>query len=93
MSVEASIPERDEILERVCKVVHAVTGVPREKIMEGSSFREDLHLDSLAMLEVGVDVDYDFQLGIADLEDRIEELITVGRVVDLVEATLRERAT
>lgn len=83
---------RDEIRERVKKVIHHVTNLPLDRIGNDASFVEDLELDSLALLEVGVDVDYEFQLGIQDLEDRLGEMPTVEHVTRFVETELARRA-
>lgn len=81
----------EEIRERIKRVIHQVTNVPIENIGDDASFTEDLDLDSLALLEVGVDVDYEFQLGIEDLEDRLGDLPTVDHVTSFVEAELATR--
>ena len=83
--------ERKEILSRIQEVVSNVTNIPVEKIPSEAEFKDDLQLDSLAMLEIAVDVDYEFRLGIEDLEDRIGELRSVGHVVDLVASELVSR--
>ena len=56
------------------------------------SFRGDLELDSLSLLEIGVDLDYEFQLGLEDLEQRLGDLPTVEHVVGFVRQRLQERA-
>jgi acyl carrier protein len=83
----------EEIRQRVKRVIHQVTNVPIDSIADHASFVEDLELDSLALLEVGVDVDYEFQLGIEDLEDRLGEMPTVDHVARFVQAELERRAS
>ena len=50
---------------------------------------KDLDLDSLSLLEIGVDVDYEFQLGLP--EERMRGLDSVNDTLALVEERLRER--
>jgi acyl carrier protein len=59
------------IRERVKKIIFNVTRIPIERIGDDAAFREDLELDSLSLLEIGVDLDYEFQLGLEDLEQRL----------------------
>ncbi len=87
----SSAVDPTDILERIQRVISTVTNIPTERISATSSFRDELQLDSLAMLEIAVDVDYEFRLGIEDLEDRIAELQTVQHVVDLVASELAVR--
>lgn len=73
---------RIEIRDRIKKVIANVTGLDPREIPDGASFIDELELDSLSMFEIGVDVDYEFQLGIA--EERLGELRTVEDAVALV---------
>jgi acyl carrier protein len=81
------------IRERVKRIIFNVTRIPVERIADAAAFREDLELDSLSLLEIGVDLDYEFQLGLEDLEQRLGDLPTVDRVVAFVHQRLQERAT
>ncbi len=80
------------IRDRVKRIIFNVTRIPVERIDDGASFREDLELDSLSLLEIGVDLDYEFQLGLEDLEQRLGDLPTVRDVVGFVSQRLQERA-
>jgi acyl carrier protein len=79
------------IRSRVKKIIFNVTRIPVERIADDSSFREDLGLDSLSMLEVGVDLDYEFKLALEDLEQRLGGLPTVNDVVLFVQQRLQEQ--
>jgi len=83
----------DDIRERVKRIIFNVTRIPVEKIGDHAHFREELGLDSLSLLEIGVDLDYEFKLGLDDLEQRLSELPDVDRVVDFVDHRLQERAS
>ena len=54
--------------------------------------REELGLDSLSLLEVGVNVDYEFKLNLPDLDQRMAGITTLDSAVTLVEELLRDRA-
>ena len=53
-----------------------------EAIADDATFLEDLGLDSLSLLEIGVDVDYEFQLGVP--EERLYALRSIPETVALV---------
>ncbi len=80
------------VRDKVKRIIFNVTRIPVERIGDDASFRQDLELDSLSLLEVGVDLDYEFQLGLEDLEQRLGDLPTVEHVVDFVRQRLQERA-
>ena len=80
------------VRDKVKRIIFNVTRIPVERIGDRSSFREDLELDSLSLLEIGVDLDYEFQLGLEDLEQRLGDLPTVEHVVGFVHDRLRQRA-
>ncbi len=71
-----------EIRARVKEIISNITSIPVEEIADDASFREDLDLDSLSLMEVGVDVDYEFKLGLP--EERMQQLQTVQDTVALV---------
>lgn len=85
------IASDSEIRERVKRVVSSVSGIPTERIGDGAAFREDLELDSLALLEIGVDVDYEFRLEIEDLDRHLADLRSVEDVVAFVSRRLADR--
>lgn len=72
----------EEIRGRVKEIVAGVLGIDPESIADDDSLIDDLDLDSLSLLEVGVDVDYEFRLGVP--EERLQNLRTVQEAVDLV---------
>ncbi|RMH15737.1 MAG: acyl carrier protein [Acidobacteria bacterium] len=84
MSMEAAA-----IRSKIKEIISNVTNIPVEEIGDRASFRDDLDLDSLSLLEIGVDVDYAFKLGLP--EEQIQEIQTVQDTVDLVLKCLGER--
>ena len=79
-----------EVGTAVKKIIANVTGIAADEIGDDHSFVDDLQLDSLSLLEIGVDVDYEFKLGVP--EERLQEIRTVREAVDLVVLTLSEKA-
>lgn len=79
-----------EVRAKVKKIIANVTNIDPAKIADDASFIEDLNLDSLSLLEIGVDVDFEFKLGVP--EERLQKLRTVQDSVELVMQTLAEKA-
>ena len=77
-----------DIRTRIKQIVFNVTNIPIEKIRNHDSFQDDLDLDSLSLLEISVDLDYEFKLGLP--EERLQEIRTVAEAVALVEKCLSE---
>ena len=75
---------------RIKEVISNITEIDPSEIPDNASFVEDLQLDSLSLLEIGVEVDYEFKLGVP--EERLQELQTVQDSVDLVMECLAGRA-
>lgn len=84
-------PTSDEIRAKIKEVIANVADLDPAEIGDDADLRQDLNLDSLSLLEIGVDVDYAFQLGIEDLEDRLANLRTLSEVVALVQQLRAER--
>ena len=80
------------IADRIKGIIAQVANLDAAKIADDANLRTDLKLDSLSLLEIGVDVDYAFKLGIPDLENQLASLQTLPEVVALVERLLSEQA-
>ncbi len=79
MAVTDKIPE---IRAKIKEIISNVTSIEPAEIADNASFIDDLELDSLSLMEIGVDVDFEFKLGVP--EERLQELRTVQDSVDLV---------
>ncbi len=79
-----------EIRDKVKEIIADVAGIDPGEIGDDAHFFNDLDLDSLALLEMGVDVDYAFKLGAPDEE--LKELRTLPDAVALVESYLARKA-
>lgn len=83
--------ETTEIRDRIKQIIANVAGLDARKIGDESTLREDLKLDSLSLLEIGVDVDLAFRLELPD--ERYKEIDSLPGMVDLVQGRLVERQT
>lgn len=79
-----------EIKGKIKEIIANVTSIDPAEIGDTASFTRDLNLDSLSLLEIGVDVDYEFQLGLA--EERMRGLDSVEQTLELVQERLAEKA-
>lgn len=79
-----------EITSQIKEIIANVAGIDAGDIADNASFMEDLQLDSLSLLEIGVDVDYAFKLGVP--EERLQELRTVQDTVQLVQERIQAKA-
>ena len=72
------------ITVKVKEIVASITGVPMESIKDSATFVDDLGLDSLAILEIVVDVEKAFKIRAND-----DELQKVRSIDDSVALILR----
>ncbi len=79
-----------EIRDKVKGIIGNVAGLDPKTIGDGDHFRDDLNLDSLSLLEIGVDVDMAFQLGLPD--ERYKEIDSLPAMLDLIQTRLVETA-
>ena len=79
--------EATEINARIKKIIGSIAGVDPKRIPDEATLRGELKLDSLSLLEIGVDVDLAFQLNLPD-----ETYKDIDSVPELVQLVLRRRA-
>jgi acyl carrier protein len=75
-------PTVEEIRAQVKEIIAAVADLQPDELADDAALVEDLGLDSLSLLEVAVDVDYHFKLGLP--EDELKLLRTLDDTVRLV---------
>ena len=80
----------NDIRGKIKQIIGNVAGMDPGRIQDGDHFRNDLNLDSLSLLEIGVDVDLAFQLGLPD--ERYKEIESLPGMVELVEERIAEMA-
>lgn len=81
----------DEIRGRIKQIIGNVAGMDPGRIQDGDHLRNDLNLDSLSLLEIGVDVDLAFQLGLPD--ERYKQIESLPAMVGLVQERMVELAS
>lgn len=82
--------DREEIRTEVKKLIGKVTGLVPDEIPDAASFSDDLELDSLAMIEIAVDVAYAYKLQMT--EEEMAGLRTLDEAVEMVIAKQSEAA-
>ncbi|MDJ0835932.1 MAG: acyl carrier protein [Acidobacteriota bacterium] len=60
--------EIEVIKTRIKEIIYEATSIDPEDIGDTTHFIEELELDSLTMLEIGVDIDQEYQLDLPDEE-------------------------
>ena len=81
--------EASQVKARIKEIIATVSSIPVEDIADDASYVDDLGLDSLTLLEIGVDIDYEFKLGLP--EERLQHIRSVQDAFDVVMETLGER--
>ena len=80
----------EDIRTRIKQIIANVAGLNPSRIEDESTLRDDLKLDSLSLLEIGVDVDLAFKLELPD--EHYKEVDSLPAMVDLVQRRLSELA-
>jgi acyl carrier protein len=76
----------DDIRARVKKSIANITSISFDEISDNASYKDDLQLDSLTILEIAVDAEYQFQVKLSD--DDLGEIRTVDDTVRMVQQYL-----
>ena len=80
-----------EIRARVKQIIANVAGLDPARIGDEAKLRDELKLDSLSLLEIGVDVDLAFKLELPD--EQYKEIDSIPDMVALVQSRLAESQT
>ncbi len=72
----------EELIEGIAEIVNEITGIPQEDVKLDKSFKDDLDIDELSMIEVAIAAEERFEVKIPD-ED-VESLKTVADAVDYI---------
>ncbi len=74
--------QNDAILDQFAEIVFQTTRLPKQRVQPEKSFRDDLDIDSLSMVEIATAAEDMF--GIAIPDDELTKLKTVGDAVDFI---------
>ena len=74
--------DTDNIAERVKEIISKKVKIDYDKINESSSFLEDMNLDSLAIVEVIMELEDEFDQEIPDSD--AEKILTVGDAIEYI---------
>jgi len=72
-----------KMIDEVKAIISKITRIDKSMIMENSSLREDLWIDSLQAIQIVVSIEEEFNIKISEVE--IFNVDTVMEVVELVE--------
>jgi acyl carrier protein len=78
--------ERNQILDAVYDACVEILKVDKADLGEATSFAEDLDADSLALVEIVMELEEHFDLRIP--EDDLDDVDTIGAAADVVAAHL-----
>ena len=81
--------EKTSVTLKIKEIIADVADLDVAEIADDAQFIDDLELDSLSLLEIGVDVDYEFKLGVP--EERLSRLRSIPETVALVEEVLAQQ--
>ncbi len=76
----------DEIRMNIKKSIATIANLDLNSIADNASYKEDLCLDSLTVLEIAVDAEMQFQIKIPDEE--LSKLDTIDETVRLIQRHL-----
>ena len=71
-----------EVRSKIKKIIGSIAGIDPQRIGDEATLRGELNLDSLSLLEIGVDVDLAFQLNLPD--ESYKEIDSLPAMVELV---------
>lgn len=80
--------DKDNVGERVRKVVKEHLGVTDKQVMEGATTFEELNADSLDAVEIVMALEEEFEIEIPD--DDVDDMDSIDDTIKLVESKLGE---
>ncbi len=81
----------DEIRDKIKNSVASITYINLERISDSASYKDDLAIDSLSILEIVVNVEYQFQIKVP--EEELSEIRTIEDTIRTVQKYLCVEAT
>ena len=79
---------REDIKKTIREIVSRVLDIPEEQITDDLELDTDLHIDSLALYEIVVDIEDKYSIRISN--DEADDLRTVGEAVTFIEERIKK---
>jgi acyl carrier protein len=76
-----------DVRSGIKKIIGSIAGIDPQRIGDDATLRGELNLDSLSLLEIGVDVDLAFRLNLPD-----ESYKDIDSLPGMVELVMRRQA-
>jgi acyl carrier protein len=76
------VTERSEIRDRLVRLMNEIAKIPVEQITDAATVDEELHMESVAFVELIVAIEEEYQVEIDPI--RVVELNQFGPIVDYV---------
>jgi acyl carrier protein len=76
---------RDAIRDQLADIVFETTRLPKQRVEGSASFRDDLDIDSLSMVEIATAAEDRFGVRIPD--EALADLVTVDDAVEFIAAS------
>ena len=76
----------EEVKKAICRIQ---PGIDESKIVPAALFKEDLEIDSLSKVEMALALEEALDLTLQDAE--LDDIKTVGHVIELIESRLKVR--
>jgi acyl carrier protein len=81
-------PTREEVERRLIDLTTEVAKIPRQRIVNGATFEDDLRMESIAFVEIHVALEDEYDVEIDPLQ--VIELNEFGAIVDYVHRQITE---
>jgi acyl carrier protein len=81
--------EAAEIRDQIKESIATVTGVDPKDVTDLSSYRDDLGLDSLSILEIAINVECFYKIKVP--EEQLSQIRTIGDTIKVVQEHLGAR--
>lgn len=76
----------EEIRAQIKQSIAAVTGIDPNEIGDSTSYKDDLGLDSLSILEIAINVEYFYKIKVP--EEELSEIRTISDTIQVVQRYL-----
>ena len=78
--------DAEDIRSQIKQSIVTVTGVDPADIGDTASYRDDLGLDSLSILEIAINIEYHYKIKVP--EEELQQIRTIGDTIGVVQRYL-----